>query len=579
MAMAEKTANKNQRQKQALIRIVMMAAILICVNILASYFHTGLDLTHEKRFTLSAPTKKLLRNMKEVAVIDVYLKGKFPAELQRMQEAVRERLRSFKDIAGNKIIFRFIDPLEGKSDAEQKQIVHDLNQKGITYMPLRKKDEDEEGYSMKVCFPYALVQYNGKEMPVQLLENPPGKTPAEKISYAEANLEFKFANAINQLNRREKARIGYLMGNDESYGIQTIDMLSSLHSFYDLDTIDLGQSTHISNAYDAIIINQPTTPFNGPQKLKIDQYVMRGGHVLWVVNALNASLDSFKDGPQFIAMEKGLGLDDILFKYGVRVNNDLVEDMQNIPLVRTVSGGAAELNPWVFFPKLNPISEHPIVKNMDFILGGFTNSIDTIRNSIRKTVLLHTSKYSLLARSPARVSLSMMNYPLKNEMFNKSYIPVAVLLEGKFHSVYENLLAPEYLKILDSLKERFKPVCDSDNSMIVASVGNLFCNDYSTKDGVLPLGWYKYTAEYYANRDFLLNCVEYLTDHSGILEARSKEVKLRQLDTARARNEKTMWQVVNVGIPIALVLIFASAYFFFRKRRYEIKTDSSKPIS
>jgi ABC-2 type transport system permease protein len=577
--MAAKTPDKNVRQKQALIRIVIMAAILICVNVLASYFHTGLDLTHEKRFTLSEPTKKLLRNMREVAVIDIYLKGKFPAELQRMQEAVRERLRSFKDFAGNKIIYRFIDPLEGKSEAEQKQIVHDLGQKGISYMPLRKKDDDEEGYSMKICFPYALVQYNGKEMPVLLLENPPGKTPAEKISYAEANLEYKFANALNQMGRRDKARIAYVMGNGEEYGVPTIDMLSTLPGAYDLDTVDLAHSLHISPAYDAIIVYEPTTPFTGPDKLKIDQYVMRGGHVLWVVNTMKASLDSLVNSPQFISTEYGLNLDDILFKYGVRINNDLIEDRQNIPLPRMMNGSTPELHEWVYFPKLNPTADHPIVKNMDFIMTGFSNSIDTIKNSIKKTILLQSSKYSRTAGTPVRVSLSMMSYPLKNEMFNKPYQPVAVLLEGKFHSVYQNILAPEYLRLLDSLKEPFKPVCDSNNSMIVVSAGQIFSNGYTTKDGVLPMGWYKYTSEYYANKDFLLNCMEYLTDHSGILEARSKEVKLRLLDTGRAKDEKTTWQVVNVGIPITLVLVFASAYFFFRKRRYEVKQTPSKPTA
>jgi len=580
--MATQTPNKNQRQRQALVRIVIMAAILVCVNVLASYFHTGLDLTSEKRFTLSTPTKKLLRNMPEVAVVDVYLQGKFPAELQRLQEAVRECLRSFKDIAGNKVIFRFTNPLEGKSESDQKLIAQDLSEKGIWLRQLPTKDDDEEGYSMKVFFPYALVQYNGKEMAVNLLENHQGSF-AQNISYAEASLEYKFANAINQLGRRDRARIAYLTGNNEELGIQTFDMLHTISANYTLDTVDLSRIHHpISIAYDAVIINEPTIPFIGPDKLKIDQYVMRGGHVLWIVNNLNVSLDSLVHSPQTIALEYGLNLDDILFKYGVRVNNDLIEDRQDLPLPRTSEGTSqVEMHEWVYFPRLNPTSDHPIVKNMDFLMSGFTNSIDTIKASgIKKTILLHSSKYSLSARSPVRVSLSMMNYPLKNEMFPKSYLPVAVLLEGKFHSVYEHKLAPEYLHTLDSLKDTFKPKTDSNTSMIVISAGNIFNNDYTAKDGVLPIGYYKYTGDFFANKDFLLNCLEYLTDNSGILEARSKDVKLRLLDTGRAKDEKTMWQFVNVAIPIAMVLVFASAYFFFRKRRYEVKNnDKVKPAS
>ena len=517
--------------------------------------------------------------MQETAVVDVYLKGKFPAGLQRLQEAVRERLRSFKDIAGNKIIIKFTDPFEGKNESEQKLIAHDLAQKGIRVLELQNRDEDE--YMSKPFFPYALVQYNGKETPVMLLEDPPGKTAAEKINSAEAMLEYKFANAINQLSRPSRSRIAYLVGNGEDLGIRSFDMLSSLPRYYDLDTVDLSHLLSISLAYDAVIIAQPTTPFNGPEKLKIDQYVMRGGHVLWIMNMLNASMDSVKSSSQQIAMDYGLGLDDILFKYGVRVNNDLVEDLQCMQLghINPVTG-QRENPDWIFFPKLNPTSAHPIVKNMDFIRGGFTNSIDTIKVAgIQKTILLQSSKYSRNAMSPARVSLSTMIYPQKSEMFNKPYLPVAVLLEGKFHSLYQNQLAPEYLRLLDSLKLPFRPVCDSNNSMIVISVGDIFRNDFSEKDGPMQMGYHKWTGEFFANRGFLLNCMEYLTDHSGILESRSKDVKLRLLDNGRVKDEKTMWQTINVAVPIGMVLVFASAYLFFRKRKYEVKSNEPKTLS
>lgn len=568
--MAENIPGKTQRQKQAAIRLVLMAAILICVNVLASYIHAGLDLTKEKRFSLTEPTKKLLRNMNEVAVIDVYLKGKFPAELQRMQEAVRERLSSFKAIAGNKIVFRFIDPLEGKNDKEQKLVVHDLENKGIRALELRTQDEDE--YSMKVFFPWALVQYNGKEMPVYLLGGGQDRSTAEDVSYAEVMLEYKFASALNQLNKPQKTKVAYVIGNEEEYGMKTLGMLLNLPRFYALDTIDINHTLSISSYYDAIIINQPKVPFTGPQKLKIDQYVMNGGHVLWVVNSLRASLDSLRNSPQFIGLEYNLDLDDMLYKYGLRVNNDMLEDMQCAKLPRTYNNGKPELRDWIYFPLFNPTSDHPIVRNMALVMGQFTNTIDTIRaTGIKKTILLQSSKYSRTAHAPVRVSLTMMNYPMKTEMFNKPYLPVAVLLEGQFHSVYKGRLAPEYLHLLDSLKVPFKPVCDKPTSQIVISVGDIFSSGYSAKDGILPIGYYSYTGQYFANRDFLLNCMEYLTDNSGILEARAKDVKMRLLDTGRARDEKNKWQVINVAVPIVMVLVFASAFLFYRKRRYENK--------
>ena len=563
----------NQRRKQAIARIVVMALILVCLNILASYFHKGLDLTREKRFTLTDPTRRLLKNMQEVAVVDVYLKGKLPAEMQRLQEAVRERLTAFKDVAGKKIIFRFTDPFEGKSDSAQRQVAHDLHQKGIEVVSL--SSDEEEGYTTKYCFPYALVQYNGREMPVALLESPPGKTTEGLANYDEAVLEYKFANAINTLGKAAKPRVGYVIGHNEDIGVHTVHMLGNLSVFYSLDSLNLKHLTHISNAYDAIIINQPTIPFTDPEKLKIDQYVMRGGHILWAVKSMQASMDSFTNGKQaFLAVEMGLNLDDLLFKYGIRVNNDLIEDKQCLPLGQIMNGTKTLLD-WVYFPKINPTAEHPIVHNMNFIMGNFTSSMDTILTSgIKKTILLTSSKYSRTAGSPVRVSLSMMAYPLQNELFHDPYKPVAILAEGKFHSAYQNKLAPVFLTYLDSIGEHFKPVCDTSTSMIVTSIGDVFENDFSVKENrPMPLGYYKYTpAEYYANKNFLLNCVEYLTDHSGVLEARNKDLKPRLLDLGRVKTEKSMWQWINVAIPIAMVLVFASAYLFFRKRRYEVKS-------
>ncbi|GAA4463890.1 hypothetical protein GCM10023093_13210 [Nemorincola caseinilytica] len=572
-----KTTHKNKHLQQARLRLVIMAAIVVCVNVLASYFHAGLDLTREKRFTLTEPTKRLLRNMDEVAVVDVYLKGKFPAGLQRMQEAVRERLRSFKEYAGGHLIYRFTDPFEGKSEQEKKQIAHDLEVKGIHVMELNTQGDEE--YSMKPFFPYALVQYNGREMPIYLLDAPPGRGSEEQLNYAEAMLEYSFANAINRMSKAAKPSIAYLTGHGQPLGIKTYDMLSRLPAIYQLDSLDLKHVLQIPITYDAIIINQATEQFSGPDKLKIDQYLMHGGHILWVVNALAASTDSFANSPQFIALEHRTEIDDILFKYGVRVNFDLLEDAQCNPLPRVLNNGKPELHPWVYFPRINPTGDHPLVKNMNLLLAGFTNTIDTIQNDIHKTILLTSSDNSRAARAPVRVSLSMMSYPIRYELYNKAHLPVAVLLEGKFHSFFENRLAPEYLRLLDSLKHPFKPRCDSNTSMIVTSIGEVFSNGYSNKDGVLPMGYYNFTQEFFANRAFLLNCLEYLTDNSGILEARSKDVKLRLLDRARVKAETTTWQTVNTAIPIGLVLVFASCYLFFRKRRYEARREPVKPTS
>jgi ABC-2 type transport system permease protein len=583
--MATNSSNKRKnQQRQASIRIVLLLGILVCVNLLASRLHYGLDLTEEKRFTLSASTKKMLRNMDDVAVIDIYLKGDdLPAGFKRLVASTRERLQYFKEEAGKKVVFRFIDPFEGKSEAEKGPIFQELAKKGINGTNLQVKDED--GYSEKIVFPSALVRYKGKEYPINLLENQqPGMNPFEVLNNSETLLEYKFASAINFLGQPDQPTIGYIMGNGENLGINTRDALTTLRSIYHLDTFDLHNSIKIPGpglgTYEAIIINKPREAFEDKDKFKIDQYIMRGGHVLWLIDGVSASMQDMVDSTgkntqSFLSKELPLNLDDMLFNYGVRINPDLIEDMDCNPIPVTVGmigdQPQIELRSWYYFPVLMPTSNHPIVHNLDPVMTNFASSIDTIANEgVRKTILLASSKYSRVASHPVRVSLSMMAYKPDNKLFNKPYRPVAVLLEGKFSSVFNNRLQPDFLKVLkDSLKMPFKSQCDSPTSMIVISDGDLIENDYTEREGTTDMGYWRFTRNTFANKAFLLNCMEYLTDRSGLLESRSKDVKLRLLDSGRVKTEKSKWQWVNIAIPNVLIILFAVVYLFFRKRKYE----------
>lgn len=565
------TGKRKQQQKQAVVRILLLLVILVCVNMLAARFHYGLDLTSEKRFTLTPATKQLLRNMEDVAVITVYLEGKFPAGFQRLSEATLERLQSFREYAGGHIVFKFEDPLEGKSEDEKISIYQQLTAKGVIPINLQAKGGDD-GYSEKIIFPWALVQYQGRELPVKLLENNMGMGSMQNLNYSESLLEYKLASAINRLNYPAKKAIAYVMGNGEPLGYNTYDFLTTLTSQYDVDTLDLQASIYIPRYYAAIIINGPTTFFEDKDKFKIDQYIMNGGKVLWAIDKLNTPLDSLKN-PQFLAIERDLNLDDQLFKYGVRINPDLVEEFdQCLPIpVMEERSGQMQLRPWIYFPVFLPSSKHPIVKNMDFIMGKFVNSIDTINNpEIRKTILLESTKHSRVESSPVRVSIGMAYYPLDVKMFNNGNRPTAVLLEGNFKSVFKNRLHPNFLAVLkDSLKQEYKSETDSASSMIVIADGDIMQNDFHSTKGPMEMGYWQFTSQRFANKEFIFNCLEYLTDNSRLIEARSKDLRLRVLDPARVKKEKITWRIVNIGIPIALVLIFASAYFFFRKRRYE----------
>lgn len=565
------TVKRKQQQRQAIVRILFLFVILVCLNMLAARFHYGLDLTSEKRFTLAPATKKLLREMDEVAVVTVYLKGTFPAGFQRLSEATLERLQSFRQYAGTNIVFRFLNPIEGKTGEDKMTVFQQLGEKGISPINLQAKGGDE-GYSEKIIFPWALVQYKGRETAVRLLENNMGMAPLQNLNYSESLLEYKIASAINRLNYPAKKALAYVMGNGESLGFNTYDLLTTLTKQYDVDTLDLQNSIYIPSFYSAIIINKPTTFFDDKDKFKIDQYVMNGGKVLWAIDKLNTPMDSLRS-QQFLALEYDLNLDDQLFKYGIRINPDLVEEYQQcLPIpVMEQSSGQMELRPWIYFPVFLPSSKHPIVKNMDYVMGMFTNSIDTINNpEISKTILLESSKYSRVENSPVRVSIGMAYYPMDAKMFNNGNKPVAVLLEGKFKSIFKNRLHPNFLAVLkDSLKQEFKESTDTANKMIVISDGDFMQNDFHSTKGPMEMGYWQFTSQRFANREFVLNCLEYLTDNSNLIEARSKDLRLRLLDPTRVKKEKATWRFVNIGIPILMVLVFASGYFFFRKRRYE----------
>lgn len=568
------SSKKKAQNRQAGIRVFILLAVLICVNMLAARFHTGLDLTSEKRFTLTQPTKKMLRRLDGFIVVDVLLEGKnFPAGFQRLRESVRERLQSFRDLSGGKIVFNFRDPFEGKSEKEKGQVFSELAKKGVNGVNIRQNADQQ--YTEQIVFPYALVKYQGKETAVRLLESHLGFKPLEILNYSESQLEYKFASAINGLMRPDKPRIAYVMGNGEALGWLTFDAIKALQEVYHVDTFDLNSGTQIPIAYDAAIVCKPTQPFSDKSKFKLDQYVMNGGHLLMMLDGANASNDSLAH-EQYLATGIDLNLDDMLFKWGVRINTDLIEDLQSnpIPVVVGMVGDQPqiELRRWFYMPVFIPTSQHPIVRNMDGVMSMYASSIDTVANpEVHKTVLLESSQYSRPTMTPARVSLSMTRYAPRPELYNKGYKPTAVLLEGRFGSVFQDRLPPDFLQILrDSLHTPYKPVADSNNgSIIVISDGDVFLNGFNEQTGPDEMGYWRYNKMRYANKAFILNCVEYLTDRNGLLEARNKDVRLRLIDGGRAKSERNMWQVVNLAVPLGLVLVFASAYIFFRKRKYE----------
>lgn len=566
-----------------IIRFVILAVILLVVNIVSSMFHKRFDLTAEKRFSLSDATKKYIGNMKEIANVTIFLQGSLDADFQRLQNRTVETLQEFNEYSGGKIKFHFENPLEGLATPKEKnEAIQAMSQRGVLpVMAEVNQGEDELGYGEKIIFPYALVAHNGREFPVNLIENRGGTSQQEVLNYASSLLEYKFAQAIQKTILPDLPTIAYASGNGQPMDIKTFDMLSTLGAKYHMDTIDLNTNIEVPLAYEALIIVSPETGLDEKAKFKIDQYIMQGGRVLWLVDKLNSSMENMQKSETFLAIAKENNIEDILFKYGVRINNDLIEDVQqnvSIPITMGMIGDRPniKLKPWLYFPYAIPTSKHPIVHNMSRILFQFANSIDTIATpGIKKTILLHSSNRSRTVPAPVRISLSSLRFPPDPRLYDSKNIPMAVLLEGTFSSNFVNRLAPKFLNTLkDSLNKPFLPEGIKPSKQIVVSSGSVFYNDFSQKNGPMECGYWKFyersqeSLKRFENKSFLLNCIEYLIDDSGLIEARSKDLSLRLLDMPRVRKEKIKWQLVNTALPIILTILFGGIFFYFRKKKY-----------
>lgn len=561
--------------RKYLIRFGVIVLLLFLFNIISTRLHKRIDLTSENRFSLSNPTKKLLKSLKEPVIIEVYLKGKFPSGFQRLAESVNDILTEFQEEGNRQIRFQFINPLEGIEDKDKKAVFESLASKGINPVNLKVQQDEEDGYSEKIIFPSAKVSYNHKEVAVNLLESHISMSPSEKLNYASSMLEYKFASAIKSLILPDKKHIAWLVGHGEVIGMNTFDILNTLTKYYKVDTLDITQNIEIGNFYDAIVIAKPTQPFDDKNKFKIDQYIMHGGKVLWCVDQMQFTMDSLIQSSAGMALDMGLNLDDMLFKYGVRINPDLIEDYQQanpIPVTVGMIGNNPDIRliPWLYNPFSISTSKHPLVNNLDAVMFMMASSIDTIAApGITKTILLHSSNRSRRMPAPVRISMSSLKFAPQPELYKEKQIPMAVLLEGRFSSIYANRLDPNFIRVYqDSLKKTFLETAEKAGKIIVVSDGDIVANDYIQSRGPLECGFYKYTEQQFANKTFILNALEYLTDEYQILEARNKNLTLRLLDTTRIKKEKMRWQLLNTALPVLLVIFFGSAWFFFRKKRY-----------
>jgi gliding-associated putative ABC transporter substrate-binding component GldG len=557
--------------------LLIIIVLLAVVNWLASQYHTRIDFTNEKRFTLSAPTKKVLQKLDDVVQVDVFLKGNFPSGFKKLANSTNEVLSEFKEVAGKKLQYRFISPDE---NVEGTNIAWADTLGALGFYPINLTSQIKEGQQQQNIYPVAFVHYKENIVPVMIYQ---GKTKAityPEINSAEAMMEFNFISAIDKITAKEKPTLIYSAGNGEPVDGRSYDLSENvLKPNYKFQPVNLHTIPRIPDVVQVLMIVKPATAFNDEEKLKIDQFVMRGGKLILFTDKLNAELDSLatKKG-EVIAYDRGLELNDLLFKYGVRINPDLVMDLQCDFLPFDVSGnGQFELLPWNYFPVFETKSNHPINKNLGFVSGRFVNSIDTVgAEGIKKTILLSTSPNSRTIATPALISVLENVKAPEDEKFKKANIPVAVLLEGKFQSLFSNRLSQAMNDSLQQYGATFLPQCIADNKVIVVADGDMVLNSVIKGNQPIPMGMNPYTygsqQEFaFANKDFLQNCLDYLINSSNLSEAKAKDYTLRLLDKKKVEAQKSTWQIINMVVPVILILLFAFVFQFIRKRKYTIK--------
>lgn len=557
-----------RNKKRDLVALGLAIALLIMLNYIGSFVFHRFDLTTEKRYTLSDATKELLKNLDDVVFVKVYLEGDFPAGFKRLRNETKEMLDEFRAYSDNNIEYEFINPSANSDKKLQNEVHKQLYEKGLD--PTNLEVKDENGTSQQIIFPGAIVTYKGHDLPWQLLKTQMGRSPEAQLNNSIQSLEYEFASCIRNLSVHIRPKVAFIDGHDELDTLAVQDIADALSEFYTVKRVTINEQLIALKGFKAAIIAKPDSSFTDKDKFIIDQFIMKGGKVLWLIDPLYTSPDSLRKNGGTLSVPYNLRLDDMLFKYGVRINPDLIVDMQSslIPVNVAMRGQPAniQMKPWIFSPLILPTGAHPIVKNLDVIKMDFVSSIDTVASKgIKKTILLQSSKYSKTILSPVRVDLRMVNMPQDEKRFNNSYRNVAVLLEGEFESLYKNHLDPKIAKDsaigykADGVKSK----------MIVIADGDVIRNDIDYRSQKkLPLGYDKYTNQTYGNKNFLMNCVNYLCDDSGLIGVRARELTLRLLDKKKLKNERLKWQIVNTGLPLLGLVLFGIIYNIRRKRKY-----------
>lgn len=536
--------------------------LIVLINLVASLYFFRIDLTEERRYSIKPATKEMLRELDDVVYVEVFLEGDLNAEFKRLRNAIRETLEEFRIYSGNNVQYKFTNPTSALSQKAQNEYLQELVAKGIQVLPVVETHEGEQ--VKKFIMPGALVSYGGDEQGVMLFRTNITEKSQEVVNQSIEGLEYELARTITQLMAADRKVVTFLTGHGEADSLSLASIRDELSKQYDVVSKNLREVDSVSG--EVVILAKPTRAFSEIDKLKLDQYLMRGGNLVFFIDAMHASMDSASFENNF-AFPYEINLQDQLFKYGVRVNPDLIQDRfsSSYPVVVSVTDNKPQIMQmeWPFYPMIYQHTEHPISRNMDASLTRFISSIDSVRaDGVRKTPLFFSSQYSRKLTAPVKISVNDLRKNVDPQSFNEGPSAVAWLLEGDFNSLYKNRFLPEGIS-----KDGY--LDHGRGKVIVVGDGDFILNDVNPRNG-LPqeLGMDPISGRVFANQPVVMNMIAYLTDQNGLITARNKEVLARPLDKERVKNERVKWQVINIGAPLVLIIIAGIVLSWARRKKY-----------
>ena len=546
---------------------ILLVVILILINILGTYYFFRIDLTVDKRYSISNESKQLVSSIEDIIYFKIYLDGELPLEYKKLKNEIIYILDELR-VHSKLIEYEFIDPTAIDNEQYRLSLQKELYEKGISPIPHRSYDTNkmEEFF----IFPGVIATYQSKENTINIINETLMNNPDLVIRESAEKLEYLFTNSIRTLITQKKQKIGLINGHGEITNNKISSFKELISEHYQLIDISINEKLSSLDEMDCIIINNPSLRFSEKDKFIIDQFIMKGGKSIWILNGTNANMDSLEAQSETLILESNdKNINDLLFKYGVRINTNILQDLQAapIPVVTNYIDNKPQWNffPWVFFPVISPNSiEHIINYKINPIKLQFPSSIDTIRNKTKKTILLKTSQYTKVSTTPTLINLeSLKNKPNKTQ-FNSGEKNAAILLSGYFESLFKNRISPI---ISNNTEINFKDYI-SDNKMIIISDGYFIENQFF-KGQNLPIGFDKHTGTQYGNDYFILNAIDYLLDNHNFIKIRSKNIKLRLLNKAEIENRKKYWQIFNLITPLFLLLIIGTMIFILRERKYK----------